>query len=69
MCSSDLGWAVKASVVLVMEIELDDVAEGDRQTEAVRDIVRVAAESIRHQVVAEGVRVADVHAGLRAVRE
>jgi len=51
---------VKAQLVIVLDIDIDDLAVGDPQTEAVADVARVVGATVRHRLVAEGVRVGDV---------
>lgn len=57
---------MKVQLVIVVTLALDDLAAGDPQTEAVRDVVRTIAQTARHRLVAAGVRVGDVSAALAA---
>lgn len=57
---------MRATAVILVELDLDDLAAGDPQTEAARDVVRVVAQSVRHRLVVAGVRVGDVHSALAA---
>jgi len=56
---------VKVQLVIVADLDLDDLAAGDPQTEAVADIARAIGEAIRHRTVAAGVRVGAVSSLLR----
>jgi len=60
---------VKATAVILVSLDLDDLAAGDPQTEAVRDVVRAIGEAVRHRLVAAGVRVGDVHSALASQPE
>jgi len=55
---------VRATAIILVSLDLDDCAEGDPQTEVVRDVVRAIAETARHRIVGAGVRVCDVTASL-----
>lgn len=55
---------MRVTAVLLVSLDLDDLAAGDPQTEAVRDVVRAIGEAVRHRIVAAGVRVADVSSAL-----
>lgn len=58
---------MKVTVVILVTLDLDDIAAGDPQTEAVRDVVRTVAQTARHRIAAAGVRVRDVSAALTAL--
>ena len=58
---------MKATAILLVSLDLDDLAAGDPQTEAVRDTVRAIGEAVRHRLVAAGVRVGDVHSALASL--
>jgi hypothetical protein len=49
-----------AAIVVCVEVDLDDLREGDTATEAVRDAVRELAELMRYAVSARGVKVGRV---------
>lgn len=55
---------MNATAVILIDLDLDDLAAGDPQTEAARDVVRAVCEASRHRLVAAGVRVRDVRATL-----
>lgn len=55
---------MRVTAVVLVSLDLDDLAAGDPQTEAVRDVVRSIGEAVRHRIVAAGVRVADVSSAL-----
>lgn len=55
---------MRATAVILVSLDLDAPAEGDPQTEAVRDVVRAIGEAVRHRLVATGVRIADVNSAL-----
>lgn len=60
---------MKVTAVILVELELDDLAAGDPQTETVRDIVRAISEAVRHRLVGAGVRVGTVHSALASRAE
>ena len=58
---------MKATAVILVELDLDDLAAGDPQTEAARDVVRAIGEAVRHRLVAAGVSVGAVHSALASL--
>ena len=57
---------MKVTAVILVSLDLDDLAAGDPQTEAVVDVVRAIAQTARHRLVGTGVRVGDVTSALHA---
>ena len=57
---------MKVTAVILVNLDLDDLAAGDPQTEAARDVIRTIGETVRHRLVGAGVRVGDVHSFLAA---
>lgn len=55
---------MNVAAVIIVNLHLDDLAEGDAQTEVVRDVVRAVGEAVRHRLVKQGVRVAGVSSAL-----
>lgn len=55
---------MKVNAVIVMELDLDDYAEGDPSTEQAREVVREFGERVRHRLLAEGLRVGAVRSAL-----
>ena len=50
--------------VILIEMEVDELAEGSPAVERVTEVVRAVAETIRHRAVGPGVVVGNVHASL-----
>lgn len=57
---------MKVTAVILVTIDLDDLAAGDPQTEAATDVIRAIAQTARHRLAAAGVRVGDISAALTA---